>query len=939
MKKFITLLVLSIISSLAVFAQNASVKGVVTDTLNKQNLTNSVVSLLNAKDSTLIRFTRSEKNGAFELRKLPAGKFFLMITYPAYADYIYPITLTEAASEDVGTIKMTLMSKLLEEVVVRQKIAAVRLKGDTIEYRADSFKVREGASVEEMLRKMPGLQVDKDGNITAQGQKVEKVLVDGEEFFGDDPTMATKNLQADAVDKVQVFDKKSDQAAFSGIDDGSKTKTINLTLKEDKKKGYFGKLELGSDLKNRWNNSAMINSFRAKRKFSAYGIMSSTGKTGLNWEESGKYGGGSNNIEYDEDGGFWFSNNSNDEFDNYGSFNGQGLPTNWSGGAQYSQKFDADKQNINGSYRYNKLNTIGGGNTISQSILPNNVFYNKESKSVFSTKQRHSLNATYDYQIDSFTTIKIKMNGYAGNQRTFTTYNSESLDNFGNSIQSIRNTSAEGDNNSFNSNFLLRHRFKKAGRTISLAFDEQSKRNSTTGFLYSVNHFFNKTDLKNIDTIDQKKINQVLNAGYYTRLAYTEPVVKNVFVELSYGLRISNSESKKLSYDRNFNDKYENLNDSFSNNYKYYVLTNSGGMAWRYNSKKTTASMGGDVAVADFQQTNILRNSNIKYSYTNLFPKANLTYKFNASTRLYVGYDGRTNQPTIDQVQPVRDNSNPLNIAIGNPNLKQEFRHSFNANFNSYKVLKQRGFYTYMSFSTTSNSISTNETTITSGDSAGIRTYQYVNLNGNYNGYSGGGYNYKIQKLDLGVNLGFNINISRYNNIVSTLNNNVLNSTRNTTDNNSFGLRWGTYKFKEKKYDINYFGEINYNSSTSTVNSSLKTNYLTQSHNVYFNITLPKKFEFNTNVQANFRQKTNLFATNNNVVLWNAYIGKKFFKNDKGMISIQANDILDQNKGYNRFVNSNVLREETYQTLRRYFLLTFTFNFSKNPGGASPSTP
>jgi hypothetical protein len=502
MRKKFTLITIFTFFTLIVSAQKASVKGLVSDTLNKQNLSNSVIALLQSKDSVLVKFTRSDKNGQFELNNLPPGKFFLLISYPAFADYVYQLNLTDTTIENAGVIKMTLKSKLLEEVLVRQKIAAVRLKGDTIEYRADSFKVREGASVEEMLRKMPGLQVDKDGNVTAQGEKIEKVLVDGEEFFGDDPTMATKNIQADAVDKVQVFDKKSDQAAFTGIDDGSKSKTLNLTLKEDKKKGYFGKLELGTDFNNRWNNSIMANSFKAKRKLSVYGIMSSTGKTGLSWQESSKYG-ENNGMEYNEDGGFYFSGGGGDEFDSYGSFGGQGLPTSWSGGAQYSKKFDVDKQNINGSYRFNKLNTIGGSSTVSQSILPDNVFFNREMRNAQSTKQRNAFNGTYDWQIDSFTSVKIKANGSYGNQKSITSYTSESVDNFSNNVTSLRSTSADGNNNSLNSNFLLRHRFKKVGRTVSLAFDEQSRGSNTTGFLSSVNQFYDKTALKNIDTVDQ----------------------------------------------------------------------------------------------------------------------------------------------------------------------------------------------------------------------------------------------------------------------------------------------------------------------------------------------------------------------------------------------------------------------------------------------------
>src|ERR1041385_3792349 len=268
-------------------AQNATLKGTIVDTTNKKNLFNTTITLLRAKDSALYKFTRSRDNGAFELNNLDSGNYVLMITHSSYADYLDAFSLQLNESKDLGNVMMTLEANLLADVTVRTKIAAMRMKGDTLSYAADSFHVREGASVEDLLKILPGIQVDKSGNITAQGEKVQKVLVDGEEFFGDDPTVATQNLQADAVKEVQVFDKKSDQAEFTGIDDGDKTKTINLKLKEDKKKGYFGKVDAGAGTDERWNNSAMINDFKGKKKLSAYGIMSSTGRTGLNWDEQG----------------------------------------------------------------------------------------------------------------------------------------------------------------------------------------------------------------------------------------------------------------------------------------------------------------------------------------------------------------------------------------------------------------------------------------------------------------------------------------------------------------------------------------------------------------------------------------------------------------------------------------------------------------------------
>lgn len=924
MKKLTVFLLSFLLACTSLLAQNATIKGVVTDTLNKENLFNASVSVLRAKDSVLMKYTRSDKDGKFQLKNLKTDKYIMMITYPSFADYYETIDLAAKPEADLGTVKLTLKSKLLEDVVVRSRIAAIRLKGDTIEYKADSFKVSPGASVEEMLRKLPGLQVDKDGNITAQGEKIEKVLVDGEEFFGDDPTMATKNLQADAVDKVQVYNKKSDQSTFTGIDDGQKTKTLNLTLKEDRKHGYFGKVELKAGPANRWNNTLMGNAFKGKRKLSAYGIMSSTGTTGLNWNERRSYGDGGG-LEYNADEGYFTSSGGNDEFDNP-TYNGMGIPKSWSTGVNYGNKYNRDQQTVNGSYRYNRILTEGSGKTFTQSILPTNVLYNNETQYQYSNKQRHSANGTYEWMIDSFTSIKVVARGYKGDAINNSIYSSEVRDSINNLVNtSRRNSFGESNNESFNSNFIVRRRFKKAGRTISLSFDEQYRKNSSDGVIFSIADFYEKTGLKRrSDTTDQQKINDNTLTAYNTKLAYTEPIVKNTFLEVSYALRLTQSESERLSYNKSLAGKYEMLDPLFSNQYHYKVLTNTGGLMLRYNTKKYNISGGGDIGKSDFTQRDLLKDTAKHYSYTNLFPRATFQYKFNTTTSFSLNYNGSTRQPTIEQLQPVRDNSNVLNVAIGNPNLKQEFRHNFNMSYNFYKVLAQSGLYTSASFSTVSNAITTNETV----DTTGFRTYQFINVNGNYNGSFWGGYNFKLKKLDMNMNFGVNLNTNHYNN--------VINKQKNASDNTSYGVSAGLYKYKEKKYNISYYSSFNYNTSVSSVKNNFKTNYLTQNHNLYLNLTLPKRFELNTSVNANFRQKLSASDQNNNVVQWNGYFGRKLFKNDKGMIRFEANDILNQNKGFSRYVNANVLRENTYETLGRYFMLAFVWNFSKTPAGMAP---
>jgi len=908
------------------FAQQGSViKGVIIDTSAKENLSNTVISLLRGGDSVLYRFTRSNATGAFEINGIDTGHYVLLVTRNRYADYVDKLFFNGAAEKNLGKIIMSLKANLLQDVTVRQKIAAIRLKGDTLEFAADSFKVREGGSVEELLKKLPGLQVDKDGNITAQGEKVEKVLVDGEEFFGDDPTLATQNLQADAVEKVQVFDKKSDQATFTGIDDGEKTKTINLKLKDDKKKGYFGKLEAGGGLDDRWNNSLMLNNFKGKRKVSFYGIMSSTGKTGLNWNERGSYGGESGTPEYNDDfGGFIFFGGG-DEFENP-NFYGQGIPKSWSTGINYSNKFNEDKQSLNGSYRYNKINTLGSGNTFSQSILPDTSFFNRENGSTFNSRQRHSLNETYDWQIDSSTSVKMYVKGYTGRQNTNSSYTSQALNEFNIPVNnSTRNTSSDGTNTNFDATVLLREKFKKAGRTLSLNLEQVYSKNNSTGYLFSLNSFYDKAGVVGVvDTTDQQKVNNTLISTFNAKLTYTEPIIKNVFAELSYALHSNNSDAEQLSYDKNDKGKYEVLNDTFSSHYKFDVLSNIVGAAFKYNGKKITAGIGTNIAKANFDQTDLLKDTVFKRTYTNFFPRVNFTYKFNQSTRINVSYRGQTNQPSISQIQPVADNNNPLIITIGNPLLKQEFRHSMYFNFNNYKVLSQRGVYMYGNISTTGNAIVTNNTT----DSSGRTIYQYVNANGNYNTYAGLGYNKKLKKLDMNFNLDLNYNNSLYSNFVNTV--------KNKTKNISYNMSLYLSKEKEKKYNISFNPSIGYNTSVSSVNTALETKYLTLSQGLDATFYLPWKIEVNNEVRYDWRQKTSLFDNNNNVFLWNAYIGRKVLKNDKGLIKFQGYDILNQNKGFDRIINTNVVQERNYQTLTRYFLLSFVWNFSKSPAGMIP---
>jgi hypothetical protein len=905
------------------FAQQSTIKGTVVDTLNKTVLHRATIITVRQKDSVLHTFTRTNTDGSFSMAKHKAGKYLLLITYPAYADYQDEIVVPESGDVDLGKLILTLKSHLLEDVVVRQKIAAIKMKGDTIEYKADSFKVRAGASVEEMLKRLPGIQVDKNGNISAQGQKVEKVLVDGEEFFGDDPTVATQNIQANAIDKVQVFDRKSDQANFTGIDDGQRSKTLNLTLKEDKKKGYFGKLDVGGGTNDLWNNSAMINAFKAKRKISAYGIMSSTGKTGLDWNEQNSFGSSGNmNMEVTPDGGVMIFN-SGDDFDG-GSYWGQGLPKSWSGGVNYSNKYNGDKHQLNGSYRYGKINNEGIGNSFTQFILPDTLFFNRERRTNFSSKNRHSFNTNYEWQIDSLNSIKLIAAVSEGTQIGRSDFYSEALNDTGSLVnRSNRFTTSDGENKNLSASLLWRKKFKKIGRTFSLNLAMTQQENLSDGFLNSVNDFYGKTGaLVTSDTINQKKITDNFGNNFSTKATYSEPIFKNTFVQVNYSLQSNNSESKRLALDRGLDGKYEVVNNQFSNDFEFDVLTHMAGATFSYNGKKTTVSIGNDFSNANFKQCNLLNDSTVTYVYNNLFPSANARHKINGSSSINFNYSGSTRQPTINQLQPVQDNTNPLLIYVGNPNLNQEFRHNFRLGYNSYKLLKQRGIWASTQFSTVSNAITNSNET----DSLGRTIYKAVNVNGNYSASVYFDFNFKIMPIKLDAGFGYSNNLSR--------NNNFINKQYNTNINSSHSFNINFNKTKEESYGLYLRGSATYNRSTSSIRPDVITQFWTYNTNLNADFTLPWKINFNTDIEGNFRQKTSVFDQNNNVITWNASITKKILPKDKGLLRLSVNDLLNQNLGFNRFATSNMVKEDNYQTLRRYFLLSFIWNFAKGPAGA-----
>lgn len=906
------------------FAQNTGVKGTLTDTTDNKSLENSVVAVLNT-DTIMVSFSRAGANGSFTI-KLPDStkKYLLLITHPSFGDYVDSISVNHGQVLDLKTIFMFSKAKLLEEVIVRGN-RSMFMRGDTTVFTADSFRVSEGANVEELLKKLPGFQVDRTGQITAMGESVKKVLVDGEEFFGTDPGIATKNLRADVVQEVQVFDKKSDQSTFTGIDDGTRDKTINLKLKEDKKKGYFGKIDAGGGImddaqqtkdKARYYSAGMLNAFKGKRKIAAYGITSNTGFMNLDWEDNDRFGGGSN-VEMTGDG----------IFINSGGWNtSTGLPVNYNGGFHYSNKFNQDKHSINAGYRYVQIDAPGNTRTFSQNFTTAAPWRMNATNNFVNNSKKHALNLTYEAKIDSFNTLKLTAGGNRNNSRNQSVYSAENIDdNSGNFINtSNRRSDNTSNQQAFNANLLWMHKFKKEFRTLSINTSFNTSESESDGLLYAKTDFYEGSVIDSTAIIDQQNLIDNNNNNISARLSYTEPIIKDFYMEMSYGLNYNRRNNIRNIYGPG-SGGYNQRIDSLSNNYEFNDMANSPGMSFRFTRKKLNASAGATVGLTRYQQVNKTDGREDEFYFTNYFPRANISYQIKPSERLWFNYNGSTNAPGLEQMQPIRNNTDPLNQYIGNPNLRPSFGHSFRLNYSNWKMLNQRSVWLSIDGGFTQNAF-----TSLSYIRNAARTTQTVNANGVYNFNFYADYNRLIAKsmnLRLGISPRFNIN-----NRVDFMSVNNEPVIKNNTQNTSYRFQLTLNSDKEKKYDIYMGPYISYNIANATVSTAANAKYWAAGGYFSGTIYLPKEFELQTTLNGEYRQPDSRFPTNNNFTLWDAEIRKWMLKR-KLQAKIVAKDLLNERNGYSRNFNSSSFTETYNTVLRRHFLVGLVWNFNNMGAG------
>lgn len=904
---------------------NGSVEGQLKDTMNVRPIAFASISLIRKNDSILVKSTRTNQQGQFLFNNLKYGSYLILASHNQFIDYVDEFELSETNTKvNFKTIPMTQRGQLLRDVVIKN-MAGIKIKGDTLEYLADSFKVKQGAMVEDLLKVLPGIQVNKKGEITAMGEKVEKVLVDGEEFFGDDPTVATQNIRSTVVDKVQVFDRKSDQAQFTGFDDGQEEKTINLKLKKNMNKGVFGKVELGAGPDDRWQNQVMVNSFRNKRQLSAYGLMSSNGKTGLGWDDRNKFADDGNSPNFMSDEGFsWnFTDNDGDNID-WGGRRNEGITKTWTGGARYANKLNENKHHVNFNYSFGRINVEKSEHSFTENILPNRTFNTIDTSTSFTSRDQHRVSGRYEFNPDTITNIIYYVNARISDNISETynkTVNKSAEDDPING--SLRNNTNNSKTQRINNRLTINRKLKKYGRTLSLATNYTYTDNDAEGFLTGDNNF---AALGLNQVLDQKNVQSQLRNYINSDLTYTEPLTKKIQLKASYGIMYDASRTLRNTLVRdNGYLEYNNRIDSLSNDFDSKITGHTVGAEFKYNQKKYSVTAGTRVRYSIFHQQDLVRNLNYDYTRINLFPTLRLNYKFSQYSRLNAVYSGFTNQPTPQQLQPVQDNSNPLDIYIGNPDLKLGYTQQLNLNYFNYQVLTGRSVYGGLFLNNYFNNIALDRTI----DPLGRTLNKYVNLKGGYSANGYGGYQSKIPKSDF---IG-KVNLNGSYNQTPT----IINSVEGQNTFYSVGVTPGFTYNKEDLININADLGVTYNSSKNSLFAGRNIQFFSVQPNGSINYYPTKRTEISTEFEYQYNPPIGPFATPFNRFVWDAYVSYKMLKNNNLEWRLSAFDILNQNKGYERNSNINYNTERTFMTLSRYFMLSMIWNFNTGPMAAQNS--
>lgn len=931
-------------SASTLYSQDCRLTGVIVDQADNKKLPFAYVVATSVQDSTDKHFAASNYSGKFILGGLKRRLYRIEVSFISYHTTRQNVMIREV-NTDLGNIYLLAEARKLEDVKIVANVPQAIQKGDTTEFNADAFKVNKDASTEDLVKKMPGVTIDNNGTVTAKGEQVQKVLVDGKPMFGDDPTIALRNLPAEIVDKIQVFDKLSDQSELTGFDDGNTTRTMNIITRTNRRNGQFGKLVLGYGDGDEYLASGTMNFFNGNRRISLLGLSDNInqqnfsmqdilGVMGQNQRSGGAMGGGGGGGGGRGGGGG--GGGMSGSLSNFLIGQQNGISTTNSFGINYSDQWGS-KIAVTASYFFNKSSNNTILNTSTQNFVgkDSSQFYNEKSGSS-SVNFNNRFNMRFVYTIDSANTLMwVPSFSFQSNNTTKSLFGVTSLSEIQPLIQSDNNTSSNSSGENLSNQIVFRHKFLKKGRTISIALTTGVNTKSINSSLLSDNTYF--TGIGGKDSTNQKI--KTVNNGYNlaSNLSYTEPVGTTGLLVATVNNSYTGSKSDKETYNLDYSTMlYTNLDTILTNKYNYGYQINRGGLAYRFKKNKVSFTVGMDYQNSNLDGSETFPSAfRIDRQFNNFLPNAMIRFNFSQNVNLQLIYRTSTTSPTITQLQSVIDNSNTLLLTTGNPDLLPQYTHTFITRYSFTNPEKSTNFFAFLTGGITQNNIGTSsiiprkDTLLSGGEilRQGSTLSSPINLGmaKSLRSFFVFGFPIKPIKCNINVNDGFSWSQSPgdINNIVNL--------------SNTYSLTQGIVMSSNISENVDFIGSysVNYNIVNNSERPQLDDNYVIQTYSFKTNILILKGIAYETDFAGN---KYTGLATkfNQNVFIWNMGLGYKFLKSKNAELRINAYNLFNKNNSVVRTVTQTSIQDQTANTLGRYFMLVFTFNLRNFAQGTPP---
>jgi hypothetical protein len=909
--KILLIIVMAILSH-ATIAQKYTVTGTA---VNEQGEALESVSalLLSARDSVMAGFGISDDQGRFKIDRIVEGQYILRLSYIAYTEEFLEISLTgEERRLDLGEVVFDQASAVLEEVTIKAYQVPVIIKSDTIEYNASAFKTSPNAAVEDLLKKMPGIEVDKDGSIKAQGEQVNKVLVEGKEFFGNDPKVATKNLPANAVDKVQVFDKQSEMAEFTGIDDGMEQKTINLALKEDKKNGIFGNGRAGYGTDDRFDAKFNLNRFNSKTQISAIGMANNINEQGFSVMDYIEFMGGFGSMMSDGGGSLRLESGDLGAPLNFG--NSPGIQHTYSGGINLNRDLSKNTE-LNGSYFYSQIDSDIEQTSLRESLLLNENFFTTQESTQDSRNLGHTLNSKFSNKIDSSQWVTIEGSLNWSNTESAGEAQNRVIDKAREKdVSTTANGTGEGTNYSISGNY--NKRFGKRSRIFSARARLSNRDSEGINRLFTTDALRDEVALLSSDTLNQRQVQRNDRQIYDLYASFTEPLGRGRYLTFNYNRSNFDYDFEKLFYDISLSqDRTEVLNDVLSNAYQSTYVYDRFGMDMKWNKRKYSVNIGARWQRSELDGITENNGPPVNMEFINFLPNARFKYDISNAQNLQLTYRTSVREPSLNQLQPVIDNSDPLNVYQGNPNLQPEYQHHVNLNYHSFSSFSDVGFFATMNMVYTKDKI-TNTQYI---DESYVQVTQPVNVENDLilNGYI----NYTAPIPISGMKLNINQDAIYNSGIL------FINEVENRTKRWNLSTDFNIENRKKEFWDWRVGVDVRYNLNKYSENNELDRDFVEQ--NYYTDISREFKKGWFAETSFDFTLYSDeSFGSQSSLPIWQFSLSKNFLTGDKGQLKLTVFDVLNRNEGIWRSSDLNYLQERRVNTLSRYFMLSFAYSFS-----------